>query len=163
MMHKDFENMRLLLHKFYAGETDEGEEALLADFFATHRDLGEMETDRIIFGQLYGAMPENAPEGLEERLERHIDRLAAEEGRRRQQGPALWIRRYVMSAAAAVMVCCITGTMLYKAGVFDNFPPQHSQAIAVDTYDNPQMAAEATEMALLKFSKALNKGLKPLQ
>lgn len=163
MMHKDFENMRFLLDKFYAGETDEGEEALLADFFATHRDLGEMETDRIIFGQLYGAMPENAPEGLEERLERHIDRLAAEEGRRRQQGPALWIRRYVMSAAAAVMVCCITGTMLYKAGVFDNFPPQHSQAIAVDTYDNPQMAAEATEMALLKFSKALNKGLKPLQ
>ena len=78
MMHKDFENMRFLLHKFYAGETDEGEEALLADFFATHRELGEMEADRIIFEQLYGAMPENVPEGLEERLESHIDRLAAD-------------------------------------------------------------------------------------
>ena len=163
MMNKDIEKMRRLLDKFYAGETTEGEEALLADFFASHRDLGDMEPDRIIFGQLYGAMPENVPEGLDERLEKHIDRLAAEEGRRQQKGPALWIRRYVMSAAAAVMVCCITGTMLYKAGVFDNFPPQHSQAIAVDTYDNPQMAAQATEMALLKFSKALNKGLKPLQ
>lgn len=162
MMNKDIEKMHRLLDKFYAGETDEGEEALLADFFATHRDLGEMETDRIIFGQLYGAMPENAPEGLEERLERHIDCLA-EDGKRQRQGLTLWIRRYVMSAAAAVMVCCITGTMLYKAGVLDNFPPQHSQAIAVDTYDNPQMAAQATEMALLKFSKALNKGLKPLQ
>ena len=162
MMHKDFENMRLLLHKFYAGETDEGEEAILADFFATHRELGEMEADRIIFEQLYGAMPENVPEGLEERLESHIDRLAAD-GARQRRGLTLWIRRYVMSAAAAVMVCGIAGTILYKTGVFDTFPAQQPQAMTIDTYDNPQMAAQATEMALLKFSKALNKGLKPLQ
>ena len=145
MMNKDIEKMHRLLDKFYAGETDEGEEALLADFFATHRELGEMEADRIIFEQLYGAMPENVPEGLEERLESHIDRLAAD-GARQRRGLTLWIRRYVMSA-----------------GVFDTFPAQQPQAMTVDTYDNPQMAAQATEMALLKFSKALNKGLKPLQ
>ena len=92
---------------------------------------------RIIFEQLYGAMPENVPEGLEERLESHSDRLAAD-GARQRRGLTLWIRRYVMSAAAAVMVCGIAGTILYKTGVFDTFPAQQPQAMTVDTYDNPK-------------------------
>lgn len=160
-MINDLKTIKLLLEKFYAGETNEGEEAIIADYFATHSDTGEFDADREIFENLYGAVPENVPEGLEQRLEDTIDRMAADEETSRK-GMTLWLKRYVMSAAAAVMLCGIVGTSLYKAGLFDITTKDAATATAKETYDNPEMAMQTTEMALMKFSQTLNKGLKPL-
>lgn len=151
-----------MLARFYAGESTDGEETALAEYFATHEADGELEADRILFGQLFGATAGNVPTGLEERLGTAIDRMAEAEAEDRK-GLRLWLRRYVASAAAAVMLCAIAGVAAYRHGLPGGDQPVAEAAAPHDTYDNPAEAAATAEMALLKFSKTLNKGLDALQ
>lgn len=88
------------------------------------------------------------PAHLEERLERHIDRLAADE-RKTVRIPMYGnrIRRWCV-AASILLVLGIGATAYFSAS--DSRPK--------DTFDNPEEAAMAAEQALTLLSQNLNKG-----
>jgi hypothetical protein len=90
------------------------------------------------------------PEGLSSRLEKQIDLLAANEGKRsrlslRKRSP------YWFSGIAATLLLCI--------GIFGYNTSSSAGKQLADTYSNPQEAALVAEKALLLMSQNLNKGI----
>ena len=105
--------------------------------------MDDKELDRMIDK----ALDVPIPEGLAERLEQHIDQLAANEKRHKLRRFTLW----ATSAAAAILlgVGIFIGTDL----------PSFNQTQMADTYTDPEEAAIAAEKALAFMSTQLNKGL----
>ena len=105
--------------------------------------MNDDELDRIIDK----ALDIPLPEGLSERLEAHIDALAAGEKKRQLRHRfAYW----AISTAAVALLCI---------GVFVGTEKQVSQPQMADTFTNPQEAAIAAEKALVLMSAHLNKGI----
>jgi hypothetical protein len=104
--------------------------------------MNDEEADRLIDESL--EIP--IPEGLSERLEAHIDALAAEEKKRK-------VRRFMYQATgiAAIALLCI--------GIFTGTGKQSPALSAVDTFSDPEEAAVAAGQALAFMSAQLNKGI----
>ncbi|MDH6305972.1 bacteriorhodopsin [Parabacteroides sp. PF5-5] len=86
------------------------------------------------------------PEGLAERLEQHIDKLAENEKKQKRHRLTYWA-----TSAAAVILLTI--------GIFIGTDLQANQARMADTYTDPAEAAIAAEKVLAFMSTQLNKGL----
>lgn len=103
--------------------------------------MDDKELDRMVDEALNIPLPE----GLSERLERHVDRLAAGEKKRR-------IRRlaYRITGIAAVLLLCI--------GIFIGTGSRSGELHPADTFTDPAEAAFAAGEALAFMSAQLNKG-----
>lgn len=88
------------------------------------------------------------PAYLEKRLERHIDRLAAED-RKEVRIPMYSNRIKRWCVAASILLVLGVGTTVYFSA---------SDSRPKDTFDNPEEAAMAAEQALTLLSQNLNKG-----
>lgn len=104
--------------------------------------MNDDEVDRLIDESL--EIP--IPEGLSERLEAHIDALAAGEKKRKLRRLTHWA-----TSAAAVVLLCI--------GIFFGINKQSSQQQMADTFTDPKEAALVAEQALAFMSTQLNKGI----
>jgi hypothetical protein len=104
--------------------------------------MNDEEADRLIDESL--EIP--IPEGLSERLEAHIDALAADEKKRK-------VRRFLyrITAAAAIALLCI--------GIFLETGKQSPTLSAADTFSDPKEAAVVAGQALAFMSSQLNKGI----
>lgn len=103
--------------------------------------MNDEEVDRLIDESLEIPLPE----GLSERLEAHIDTLAANEKKRKLRRLIYWA-----TSAAAIVLLCI--------GIFFKIGEQSHQQVA-DTFTDPKEAAIVAEKALAFMSTQLNKGL----
>ena len=152
-----------MLKAFYNGETTPEDEALLLKFFK-RKDLEEKwHNDRDLFIVLYDSSEITLPEGINERLERFLDKhieqtFSIEKEIRLKKIPFYSKKRRlyiaVASSAAAILLC---------VSIFFVSDSSSSPDMIADTYTNPQEAAIAAEQALMLVSSKLNKGLSPLE
>lgn len=139
--------LRSLLDRYYAAETSPAEESELRNLLAAPDLPDEFREDREMMAHLTSVL---TPDGFEERLSAKIDSLAAAEkattGRRpRFSRPLLW------GAAASLLVGLGFG--------LSSLLRPHS---IHGTDLTPEETYAQTQMALLTFSKALNRGYEGL-
>lgn len=147
---KETEKTQRLLDKFYDGQTTEAEEAELRSLLEGGDAADGFSADRQLFSALHPDEKE-VPDGLEEQLDRQINQWNTVETtahRRNRRVNMRW-----MAAIAAMML------LLFGVGAIvwnHERTPEYTQP---NTYDDPEEAYAETSRALMKFSKALNKGI----
>lgn len=143
----NYNSIKELLEKYYAGETTLKEEDALKRFFAEEVVPDRLKADQDLFRSLVASEHE---EGLGDDFDRAV--LSQIEGSSFRWGRRGWI--YTLSGLAAAAVIVIS---LWIGGVF---APQRPLP---GTINNPQVAYAETRKALAEVSDNLNKGLAPLQ
>lgn len=157
------DEIKQLLAKYYAGETDEMEEISLMAFFARPDVPDELETDRQLFAQLYNMGSGDGHQRIERRMARQIDTWNTVEKGSRHKAQRLSIRWMVATAASALLLFTL-GTVLFQNSEKRRLARQEAtQATPMDTYNDPDEAYKKAEMALAQFSRSLNKGLKIME
>lgn len=143
----NYNSIKELLEKFYAGETTLKEEDALKLFFAEEIVPERLKADQELFLAMIASE-------REERLGSDFDEavLSQLEGSSFRWGRHEWI--YTLSGVAAAAVIVIS---LWIGGVF---APQRNLP---GTINNPQVAYAETKKALMQVSDNLNKGLAPVQ
>ena len=135
------DDIRILLRRYYDGETSGEEERLIKEFFLKNDVPEDLQADRLMFAELAGGADPEIPSGLDQRISSAID------GRARKHRT---LRMRIFGGIAA-MLCIILGLNAYIT--------RYDDAItAKDTCRSPEEAAVQTERALMAFSKALKKG-----
>lgn len=157
------QDIKQLLERYYQGATNQEEERRLKEYFA-HDDVpkeweAEREMFRFFSRQARQDIP--LPQGLEERIGQHIDRLAKAAAAGGDKEPARILR------ASGSTGRRLTGTVLLRwtAGI------AASLALAVgiglylqnadrprDTFDNPELAYAEARRAFDLFGAAFDKG-----
>lgn len=143
----NYNSIKELLEKFYAGKTTLKEEDDLKRFFIEESVPERLRPDQELFRSLI-AMEEEATLG--DNFDQSV--LSQIKG-----SPFRWDRRkwiYTLSGVAAAAVIVIS---LWIGGVF---APQRQLP---GTIDNPQLAYAETKKALITVSDNLNKGLDPVK
>lgn len=139
----DGKRVRLLLEKYYNGETSAGEEDELRRIAESGDVPDDMRSDAALLAAMRGGVCPPAPEGLAERVSRDIDDSAAR--RRRMPGSRLWLSA---GMAASVALLLAVGVRMHN----------RSEAEA-GKYAECRQAYAETEKALTIFSERLNEGL----
>ena len=144
---KEYRNIEDLLERYYNAQTSEAEEQRLKDFFC-HEDVPPyLQKEKEMFFELQGIQ---VPEGLEERLSKHIDQWAMQE-RFIQKSSSRRRLQWIGSIAASLLI-------LFSIGWYFHAPQPRQ-----DTCATPEEAYIHTEKALMMFAQALNKGVKQME
>lgn len=143
---KDYNHIERLLERFYNAETSEQEEQDLKDFFHQGEVPPHLLAEKEMFMQLQAS---DAPEGMEERLGNLIDQWELTE-QKTQKKRRIFHLQWIGSIAASLLL--VIGMSLYF------HEPQRK-----DTCATPEEAYAHAEKALVMFSEALNKGIRPIQ
>lgn len=159
------EEVKLLIEAFYNGETTSVEEQALLRYFEGESIPDELEEDRYVFLQLSKAKPVDIPLGLESRLNSLIDELAEAEAKefvsmpvtRKTNHRQLWVRVGGIAASLAI---------LFSIELIVNDKEEGDMSVQLahnvelkDTYQDPDVAYQEAEKALLLVSANLNKGV----
>ena len=139
----DAHKIKILLERFYDGQTTEEEENILRNYFDSDEVASELETEKVFFNQL------PMTDGLEQRLSNHIDELAKKEKPARQTSI-----RWIAGIAASVL-------LIVSAGLY--FGTNRPDPFYQDTYDTPEEAYATTEKAITLLATNVNKGLKSIE
>lgn len=139
----DAHKIKILLERFYDGQTTEEEENILRNYFDSDEVASELETEKAFFNQL------PMTDGLEQRLSNHIDELAKKEKPARQTSI-----RWIAGIAASVL-------LIVSAGLY--FGTNRPDPFYQDTYDTPEEAYATTEKAITLLATNVNKGLKSIE
>ena len=143
---KNYNNIERLLERFYNAETSGREEQELKDFFHHKEVPPHLLAEKKMFLQLQAS---DAPEGMEERLGNLIDQWELSE-QKMQKKRRIFHLQWIGSIAASLLL--VIGMSLYF------HEPQRK-----DTCATPEEAYAHAEKALVMFSEALNKGIRPIQ
>ncbi len=144
----NYNSIKELLEKFYAGETSLEEEVTLKRFFAEKIVPERLRPDQELFRSLTTLEGEDT---LDDEFDRAV--LAQIEGNSHRWGRHEWI--YTLSGLAAAAVIVIA--LWIGGGVFS------SQRQLPGTISNPQVAYAETKKILTEVSDNLNKGLDPVK
>lgn len=143
---KDYNHIERLLERFYNAETSEQEEQELQDFFHHGEVPPHLLAEKEMFLQLQAS---DTPEGMEERLGNLINQWELSE-QKTQKKRRIFHLQWIGSIAASLLL--VIGISLYL------HEPQRK-----DTCATPEEAYAHAEKALVMFSEALNKGIRPIQ
>ena len=143
---KDYNHIEKLLERFYNAETSEQEEQELKDFFRHGEVPPHLQVEKEMFLQLQVS---DTPEGMEEHLGNLIDQWELSE-QKTQKKHRIFHLQWIGSIAASLLL--VIGMSLYF------HEPQRK-----DTCATPEEAYAHAEKALVMFSEALNKGIRPIQ
>ena len=143
---KDYNHIERLLERLYNAETSEQEEQELKDFFRHGEVPPHLLPEKEMFLQLQAS---DAPEGMEERLGNLIDQWELSE-QKTQKKRRIFHLQWIGSIAASLLL--VIGISLHF------HEPQRK-----DTCATPEEAYAHAEKALVMFSEALNKGIRPIQ
>lgn len=145
----DYNEIRSLLKKYWAGETDIKEEEILKMFFLTQTDLPkDLKPAKKLFQ--YYKMQSETPE-LKEDLTVKVRNVWRKE-EQSNNTILLWIRK--IKYAAVLILFFIPGYLIIQK----NYRQKISTA-QMDTFADPKKAIEETEKALMFLSKNMNDGL----
>jgi hypothetical protein len=146
----DLKKLKLLLEKYYEGETSLEEEKILKEFFGQEGLLEENFADKEILG-FFNSDKTHLPTNFDQELKALIEDEFKNNPKRR----FLKIIKWSGSIAAAIIIAI---------GIFEiNFKEQPH--LYVDTYKDRDKAYKETEQVLLFISQTMNhkaKGLKYL-
>ena len=143
---KDYNHIEKLLERYYNAETSEREEQELKDFFRLEEIPPHLQAEKEMFLQLQAS---DAPEGMEERLGNLIDQWELSE-QRTQKKHHIFRLQWIGGIAASLLI--VFGMNWYMQ------EPQRK-----DTCATPEEAYAHAEKALVMFSEALNKGIRPMK
>ena len=143
---KDYNHIERLLERFYNAETSEREEQDLKDFFRHGEVPPHLLAEKKMFLQLHAS---DTPKGMEERLGNLIDQWELSE-QKTQKKHRIFHLQWIGSIAASLLL--VIGISLHF------HEPQRK-----DTCATPEEAYAHAEKALVMFSEALNKGIRPIQ
>ena len=144
---KEYRNIEELLERYYNAQTSEAEEQRLRDFFVQEEIPPHLQKEKEMFLQLQAVQ---VPEGLEERLSKQIDQWSMQE-RFTQKTFSRRALQWIGSIAASLLI-------LFSIGWYFHAPQPRK-----DTCATPEEAYAHAEKALVMFSEALNKGIRPIQ
>lgn len=148
---KSVDEIRLLLGKFYEGETSFEEERLLVDFFATCSDVPkDLKVDKAVFAELSGidmgddvAIPDGFAEELCDAIEKEIQKQNVIPFK------LWWNWRRV--AGVVAIVCVIASTWVYMF-----YQTEHSSGGKVYVPQTEEDAIAVTSKALLLVAEKMN-------
>jgi hypothetical protein len=152
---ESIKEIRILLERFYQGETSLEEELRLQRYFASHTVPEELIPDKELF-KAFGEGEDSVevPEELDEKILQSLDRLEKKETRTRR------ISMYSLSGLAAGLLVMIAVYLFFLRD--DNRPMLASNQIA-DTYADPMQAYEEAKKTLVYVSNKLNTGTSELE
>ncbi len=141
--------MKALLEKYYNGETTLAEEATLRAWLQSEEAGEAYANDRALILGLEAAKEEETPlpEGLSSKLDALIDEAANEESQKTDVRKPRLRRIMAWTAGIAASVALVFGAIRLTA------PKNYIVEI-----DDPEEASRYTEMALTKFSDAIQSG-----
>jgi hypothetical protein len=142
------EDLRRLIEKYYNGESTEGEEIILRDYFSRNKSIKGYEAEKIIFSYFTGSA--EIPEPSHD-FEAQI--LAAIDASERKKGTQK-LKRYLiplLSTAAGLLI--LTGSYFYFV----------NRAEKQDTFSDPDIAYAETIKILRNISSQLNHGARTLE
>lgn len=152
------DEMKRLLDAYYAGTTDEHEEELLKEALRTTPVPEHLLLDKRVLLALEGefAVIPSAPEGLEERLSRLIERKDEEEPHfiRRNRAKRNW--RWVAGVAATFLLLFGIGWGI--VGMEKEVPPT-----PLDTFSDPQEAYRVLQATFCEMSNNWRAGIEQMQ
>jgi hypothetical protein len=146
----ELKEIKILLEKYYEGETSLEEEKILKVYFRNYEVPDELASDRVLFLHALDES-ERIPmsSGLQQKLEQWINHQDKGEASAKQI--RLWYK--VASVAAGIAIIFVCYLFISKEG---------HQNKTKDTYTDPQIAYAQVKQTLLYISEQLNKGTKPL-
>lgn len=149
------EEIERLLAEFYEGNTTEGQEEVLKDYFRHGEVPQHLHADKQIFLSLFASpfATDIVPEALEEKLSRLIDEKAEEEQRFFLPNKSRRNWRWIGGIAATVFLLLGIGYSIGNLG--QNMRPPTPQ----DTFSDPRIAYEVLQATLMEVSVNLNKGI----
>lgn len=157
------EETKRLLDKYYAGETSEIEEISLMAYFAQPNVPDELEPDRRYFAQLYNVAGDDGHKRIERRMGRAIDEWNfVEKGSLRKARTRL-LRWTAAIAASALLIFAFGTTLTQKSNEQRLARQEAAFDMPKETYNDPDEAYKKAEMALVQFSRCMNKGLKGME
>ena len=158
-------DIRILLNKYYVGETDEVDENRLVDYFATSDVPQSLAEDKRMFFALYNLGEAKGAANIEAKMERQVEignMIESKTAKRTQRNSVRWL----VGVAASLLVIVSVGVMslVNKA---DSYTAQqqlfHDEQLQDEhrqySEQEIQHARFITQMALAKFSKSMDKGL----
>lgn len=139
-----------LLSRYYSGHSSQAEEEALKQFFAQEEAPTHLTAEKELFTQLASLSGPEAPQGLEGRLDRLIDRLDCQERRAAGRKKRAFIARlqWMGGIAAGLLLLFLVDSHTDRTD---------TPAVRQDTCATPEEAYVETRKALLLFSSALNK------
>lgn len=141
----NYNNVKQMLNRFYAGETSPEEEGQLKRFFASDDVPESLRVDQLMFQSLQVASSEpSLGAAFDEKVLTQIEQKPV------RKRIVRW--SYAVAGLAAGVLILIS---LWMGGFLTSQP--------YGTIDNPQLAFAQTRAALQKVSKNLNKGLNPVK
>jgi hypothetical protein len=146
----DINQVKLLLTKYFDGETTLEEEKMLQGYFS---DETEIPDELITYRQQFmllgsSARTEHDTGQLDLRISEMIDNLDAAAPK---QGRSKSLYQY-FAAASIILMLGFSGILIYQA---------RSSAVT-DTYADPKIAYQEAQRALMYVSHKMNKGIDPL-
>ena len=149
------DKIKILLERYYDGQTSEMEEKELKRFFLEEKHVPDSlkEEKEFFIGLLQVVAPKELPFGWEERLGGLIDEWDVCEQKKTDRALkyARTIRLKWISGVAACILLLVSINLCMR--LFSE------PMVLCDTYATPEEAYEEAEKALLMFSTNLNKGV----
>jgi hypothetical protein len=143
------DQIRLLLAKYFEGNTTLEEDKQLQDYFTT----AAIEEEFLPFKKQFdifrsGSRYPNVLPEMEARILENIDKY---EAKSRSPKKAFYVSRLLIAASIALIIA-FSGVLFIK----------NQNSGLKDTYSDPQLAYLETQKALLFVSQKMNKGIEPL-
>ena len=148
-------DIRILLNKYYAGETDEVDENRLVDYFATADVPQNLAEDKRMFFALYNLGEAKGAANIEAKMERQVEiwnMIESKTAKRTQRNSVRWL---VGVAASLLVNKADSYTAQQQLFHDEQLQDEHRQYSEQEI----QHARFITQMALAKFSKSMDKGL----
>ncbi len=152
---ESLKDIRLVLEKFYRGETTLEEENRLRHYFESNAVPEELIPDKDLFESFGGENGSvEVPPDLDGKILASIDRLEKREVRTRR------ISVFSLSGLAAGLLVLIA---VYLFFLRDDSPPMLASHQMADTYEDPMVAYEEVKKTLAYVSNKLNTGTSELE
>lgn len=157
----DNKEARRLLTKYYDGETDSVDEARLMDYLSRDDIPADMTADRKLFALLYGIDRAKEPKDIERRMRRQTETwdMIEQATARRERRLSL---RWMSGIAASLLVLTMLGVLVKPGDTYQTAANETGTEQRQYTQEEIERARAVTELALVKFSKSMNKGLDAL-
>ena len=160
----NIEQIKLLLSRFYEGQTTPDEERLLADFFRREDVPEELQEDKQLFLMLSQLSDQEMPQDIAEEITAFVNNLGQTEKKpvlpevkqhkgiiyRLKTPPKMWYR----VAATVAILLAIGGGVLFHQRTYTTDPFR-------DTCSTPEEAAAQIQRANSMIAKATEQGMAP--
>lgn len=153
---KNLDKIRVLLEKYYEGETNRNEEEILKSFFLSGKVPADMESDRQLFLSLHEESLLRVPggEGFEERF---FGSVSGNKKSELKSNRAIYMR-FAAIAASFLLIAGSYFLIVHEYGIEGN-----GHDYQVYSPEDPEKAYEEAKSALLMVSSVMNRGTAELE